>query len=130
MDSDELARLADFAERSRVDDWSLRSALCRYAQPQPVRVSSVLDLVRRGEAALRPNVKKLEKAVADPNVAALLEAIRELDALGDVVAGWAVDRNGPSPEGAIDAVVADVTARFETLGVPHEERSGPPRRRG
>ena len=45
----ELAALIDVSERQRAGDWSLRAALCRYAQPQPVRVSALLDLVRRIE---------------------------------------------------------------------------------
>ena len=48
----ELARLLDFAERPRTQDWSLRAALVRYAQPRPQSVSDLLDLVRRLEAAL------------------------------------------------------------------------------
>ena len=55
----ELARLLDFAERSRAGDWSLRSSLVRYAQSQPVRVSQVLELVRRIEAALHPHARLL-----------------------------------------------------------------------
>ena len=50
----ELARVVDFAERSRVGDWSLRSALVRYAEGQPERVSQVLEQVRRLDAALHP----------------------------------------------------------------------------
>ena len=48
----ELAQLLDFAERPHVDNWSLRAALVRYAQPQPQRVEDLLDLVRRIQAAL------------------------------------------------------------------------------
>ena len=50
----ELARVVDFAERSRVGDWSLRSALVRYAEGQPERVSQVLEQVRRSTPALHP----------------------------------------------------------------------------
>ncbi len=57
----ELARLVDYAERPRDDDWSLRAALVRYAQPEPQRVSAILDLVRRLEWALRPHQKLLER---------------------------------------------------------------------
>src|SRR5687767_14532214 len=55
----ELARLIDFAERPRVQDWSLRAALVRYAQGQPRRVSEVIELVRRLEFAIRPHLKSL-----------------------------------------------------------------------
>src|SRR5262249_41526556 len=57
----ELARLVDYAERPRRDDWSLRAALVRYAQPEPQRVSAILDLVRRIEWALRPHQKLLDR---------------------------------------------------------------------
>src|SRR5690606_7747093 len=54
-----LAELVELSERPRVDDWSLRAALVRYAQPEPVRVSQVMELVRRIEAALQPHMKLL-----------------------------------------------------------------------
>ncbi|MEY2571489.1 MAG: hypothetical protein QOE63_1839, partial [Acidimicrobiaceae bacterium] len=56
-----LALLIDFAERPRTDDWSLRSALVRYAQPQPALVSDVLDDVRRLDWAIQPHAKLLER---------------------------------------------------------------------
>ena len=43
----ELAALLDYAERPRVDDWSLRAALTRYAQPQPQRASDLIEVMRR-----------------------------------------------------------------------------------
>ena len=48
----ELAALVDPAERPRAENWSLRAALTRYAQPQPQRASAVIELLRRTEAAL------------------------------------------------------------------------------
>jgi hypothetical protein len=137
----ELARLVDFSERARTDDWSLRSALVRYAQPQPQRVNDILDHVRRVEWALGKQSKRVEKDGAalwaaleagddGDDVVALLRAARELDELGDVVVAWAVDRKAaPSPDATVDAVVADVGARLDALGIPHEERPGP-RNRG
>lgn len=140
----ELARLLAFAERSRVGDWSLRSALVRYAQGNPVRVSQVLELVRRIEFGLQPHAKLLaqegprlwqavESDGADPEpsplVVGLLRAAAELDRLGDRMATWAVDRAGERPDGEVDAVVLDVTGRLDDLGVAREEQ-GPPRRRG
>src|SRR5262249_55341345 len=56
----ELARLIDFAERPRVDDWSLRAALVRYAQPEPQRAARLLEVVRRAEGALNRHGKLLE----------------------------------------------------------------------
>ena len=46
--------LLDYAESPRTDDWTLRSALVRLAQPEPVRVSATLELIRRCDAALKP----------------------------------------------------------------------------
>ena len=108
----ELARVVDFAERSRVGDWSLRSALVRYAEGQPERVSQVLEQVRRLDAALHPLQQGAGeargRAVAHPrwrrrrppDDALLIELLRvavELDQLGDAMAAWADDRTGPDP---------------------------------
>ena len=139
----ELARLIDFAERPRTHDWSLRAALCRYAQPQPERVSTVLDLVRRIEFALHPHSKRIEREGpalwqaldADASEASgptdvvigLLRAVVLLDRLGDVLAEWAVDRAVERPDNEVDAVAADVAQRLAALGVPHEDRARPPR---
>jgi hypothetical protein len=121
----ELARLIDFAERPRTHDWSMRAALCRYAQPQPVRVSTVLDLVRRIEFALQGAA-----SAGDAYLGELLRAASQLDHLGDTLAEWAVDRDEPRPDGVVDAVTADVARRLEALGVPHEDRPRPTRPRG
>ncbi len=145
LDPPELARLVDFAERPRTGDWSLRSALVRYAQANPERVSQVLDLVRRIEFALHPHAKLLAKegpqlweAVAtgavpasDPTalVVGLLQASAELDRLADRVVAWAVDRAGDRPDAEVDSVVVDVAQRLDDLGVAREERQGPPPRR-
>jgi hypothetical protein len=140
----ELANLVDFAERSRVDDWSLRSALCRYAQPEPVRVGQVLESLRRIEAALHGHAKLFEREGAalwaavrgdgpagdgwPPEVVGLLQATALLDGLGERLAAWAVDRAGERPNAEVDDVVAEVTRRLDDLGIPREEREGPPRR--
>jgi hypothetical protein len=138
----ELARLVDFAERPRVRDWSLRSALVRYAQPEPQRVNDILDVVRRVDAALAKNARALDKKgrelwnaleqdtdEADRYVVGVLRAARELDALGEVLAVWAVDRAGERPNADVDRVVADVAQRLDALGVPREERPPGPRNR-
>jgi hypothetical protein len=140
IEPSELARLVDFSERARTDDWSLRSALVRYAQPQPQRVNDILDLVRRVEWALGKQSKRIEREGAGlwsalesgddgDELVALLRAAQELDGLGDVVVAWAVDRSGESPDARVDAVVTDVGERLDALGIPHEERPGP-RNRG
>jgi hypothetical protein len=57
-------RLVDYAESSRAGDWSLRSALVRFAQPEPTRAGAVLELVRRTDGALKPHRRRLESASA------------------------------------------------------------------
>lgn len=145
----ELARLLDFAERPRTDDWSLRAALTRYAQPQPERVGDLLDLVRRIDFALRPHHKTVERDGAafwqalqsadgyrpvepgDTVVLGLLRAMVELDHLGDVLAEWAADPAAiERPDAAVDVVLADVAQRLELLRVPHQQRQRPSRRQG
>jgi hypothetical protein len=134
----ELAALVDYQERSRVGDWSLRSALCRYAQPQPQRVSAVLEVVRRIEAVLQPVQSRFAKegpaiwaaldgdGADDDPLVALLRVTRDLDRLGDTLAAWAEDRHASQPEAAVDATVAEVLRRLDELGVPREERLRPP----
>ena len=141
----ELARVVDFAERSRVGDWSLRSALVRYAEGQPVRVRDLLEQVRRTETAFHALGKVLEKrgpelwaaveggtpAEDDAKVVDLLRAAIELDQLGDTLAAWAEDRIGSRPDDSVDAVTSDVAQRLDDLGLPREEpMARPPRRRG
>ena len=134
----ELAQLVAFSERPRAGDWSLRSALTRYAQPQPQRVSVVLDSVRRIEFALQPQSARLAKEGAalwaavqsgdadGDALVGLLGAAARLDALGDTLAAWAIDRTGPSPEATVDATTAEVERRLDDLGIPREERERPP----
>ncbi len=54
-------RLIDYAESPRVDDWTLRSALVRVAQPEPVRAGAVLELLRRTDGALAPHRRRLDR---------------------------------------------------------------------
>ncbi|MEO7556354.1 MAG: hypothetical protein ABIV94_07090 [Acidimicrobiales bacterium] len=144
LEPPELARLVDFAERPREGDWSLRSALTRYAQPQPERVSQVLELVRRIELALRSYAEVVDRdgpllwqvlgsgATPEPGPSAIvigvLQAAAELDRLADLLASWAVDRAVNRPDAAVDAVVIDITQRLDALGVAREERQRPPAR--
>ena len=70
--------MLNLAERQRGQQgWSLRSALVRFAQPEPTRAAAVLDLVRRCEWALQPLLRTLEAStvIAD-------RALRP-DALGE-----------------------------------------------
>jgi hypothetical protein len=145
----ELARLVDVAECPRVEDWSLRSALVRYAQPQPGRASVILQLVRRIDGAVHPQAKVLRvegptiwAALRDGGgpatgpagfVVAVLRVSLLLDGLGDALAGWAVDPSAPRPDDEVDTVTAEVARRLDALGVPDErDRPIPPgvRRRG
>lgn len=143
----ELARLVDVAEHARVEDWSLRSALVRYAQPQPGRASTILGLVRRIEAVLHPQAKLLRsegpaiwEAIASGGgptsgpqafVVAVLRVTQALDALGGTLAAWAVDPSADRPDAEVDAVTAEVTRQLDAIGVPHQgDRPRPPRGRG
>jgi hypothetical protein len=140
-----LARLVDFAERPRTDDWSLRAALVRYAQPEPQRVNDLLNLVRRLDSALGRYSTVLQRdgdavwAVLDggekpaderqAQVVNLLRVANELDRLGDVLAEWAVDITRARPNDEVDDVMDEIGAQLDALGVPHEERP-PTRQRG
>ena len=132
----ELADLLNLAERPRVDNWSSRAALTRYAQPQPQRASDVIELIRRTEFALSKHSKLFERDGASVwqslisgeagDVVDLLRAAVELDRLGDVLATWASNpRASERPDAAVDDVVADVAVRLEEVGVPREERPRP-----
>ncbi|HEX4868205.1 MAG TPA: hypothetical protein VFV32_11330 [Acidimicrobiales bacterium] len=142
----ELARLVDYAERPRTGDWSLRSALVRYAESRPQQVSDVLELVRRIDSALAPHTKLLARegprvwaAVVDPGALVpgpdalpieLLRVMAILDELADALARWAQDRTGERPDDAVETAVRTVRARLDELGVEREERMRPPPRRG
>jgi len=53
--------ILNLAESPRADDWSLRAALVRLAQPEPVRAGAVLEIVRRCQGALQPLARALER---------------------------------------------------------------------
>lgn len=143
----ELARLVAFADRPRADDWSLRAALCRYAQPEPGRVRDVAELVRRIEFALPAHQARLAAdgellwalheagaggRGADAPVVALLDAMGRLDELAERLAAWAVDRGAPRPDAEVDEVVAELRRALDAAGIPVDDRVPPPgvRRRG
>ena len=92
---DDGIRLVDYAESPRVDDWSLRGALVRYAQPEPARASAVLELVRRTDGALKPFARGLERALGptDPQLSP---------------ASFGSDGFTPSPAVRVDIRVADL----------------------
>lgn len=136
----ELAGVLDVAERVRPSGWSLRAALVRYAQPQPQRASDLIELVRRIESALRSSAKVLERdgeavwaAVTgapsdevDGRLVALVQALVELDRVGEALSAWAVHASPATrPDGDVDRTVADVAARLSAMGVAREERRPP-----
>lgn len=143
----ELARLVDVADAAREGDWSMRSALTRYAQPEPHRSQALLALVRRFEAALHGHERMLRSDGAallaesasgtrpdDPDralVVGLLGVARVLDELADTLVDWALDIAEARPSDAVDETVAEVARRLDELGVPEEQaRERPPRSRG
>jgi hypothetical protein len=111
----------DYTERPRPPaGWSLRSALTRYAQGQPQRVSDLLEVVRRIQFGA-------SKVDAD-----LQPCIAEIEAVADLLAVWAADPwVAYRPDAEVDAVISSVAAQLDALGVPVEERPPrPPRGRG
>jgi len=112
-----------FADSPRDADWSLRAALVRFAQPEPVRAGAVLELVRRTDGAL--------KQADELRAGELAPVVDELDAIADALVGWAIRHDGPPPVDTVEHHGARAHALLEALGVPRE--SGPPpgaRRRG
>ena len=142
----DVPEIIEYAERPRVEDWSLRGALVRYAQPEPARAGAVLELVRRTDGALKPHHKRLERnpqllsiAAADDGAmsdleddereaVSLLAVARVLDELGDVLARWAAARSDDRPDAEVDGLARRAFAMLADLGVARETR--PPRRAG
>lgn len=167
--ADDGIRLVAYAESPRDGDWSLRSALVRYAQPEPARASAVLELVRRTDGALKPSLRLLERSEAathpglsggrsridartadlarvavawsdeldrvmteyesveplppeERELIPLLAVAVELDALGDVLAGWADDRRTARPDDAVDTIARRAFGMLAALGVERERR--------
>lgn len=116
----------DYGESPREGGWSLRSALVRYAQPEPLRASAVLELVRRTDGALHPFRTRRATTPGAADLTTLLEGVLQLDRLGDVLARWALDIRARRPDDAVDAVASEVFTRLETLGVPRETRPARP----
>lgn len=122
--------LVDYAESSRVGDWSLRSALVRFAQPEPTRASAVLELIRRTDGALKAHRRRLESSAVPtlPTLGAgsFVADDRAVSVTGD---GWVLDARAADlarvaarlPDG--EAVVA---AYAGAEGVPAEELDAVP----
>ncbi len=138
--------LIEYAERPRVDGWSLRAALVRYAQPEPARAGAILELIRRTDGALEPFAKLLSESpqlvsiacgdideetaenlgADEVTVVALVRVALALDRLGDVLATWASNRSDERPDVEIDAIARSAFVMLGDLGVAREAR--PPRR--
>lgn len=121
-DAPDGRRIIDYAEAERVGGWTLRSALVRFAQPEPVRASAVLELVRRTDGALHGHRTGQAPDDEEPGLVPLLTVALALDRLGDVLAEWAVDITAPRPSAVVDEIAADAFARLADLGVPRETR--------
>ena len=80
----------------------------------------MIELLRRVEFALAGG-RALEE---------LARPMALLDELGDVLAGWAVERRGERPDQTADRVTAEVATSLDELGVAREDRTRPPRMRG
>lgn len=117
------ADLIGLAERARTDDWTMRSALVRYAQPEPLRASAVLELIRRLDGALHPHARAIERG-DEPDEAArsLLAPAAVLDHLGDVLVAWARDPAQSRPDDVVDGLVRDVFGQLADLDIPRETR--------
>ncbi len=104
--------LVNYAESARTGDWSLRSALVRLAQPEPVRAAAVLELVRRTDAALQPLARTLERATVT------CDRALGLDLVTDAGDGWELaDPSEPYP----DARMADLARLvYASRGRPGE----------
>lgn len=134
-----LADLVDLAERPRASGWSLRAALVRYAQPEPVRAGAILEQVRRVDAALRDHTRALARdgtavwsaldggGPVDDELAPLVDllaAARPLDVLGDELATWAAEPAQARPDAAVDDAVREAARALDALGVARERRRG------
>lgn len=105
----------------------MRAALVRYAQPEPLRASAVLELIRRIDAALHPYARDIERGGEPDEVAgSLLAPAAVLDDLAEALIAWAKDPSQPRPDDLVDRRVREVFTQLAELGVPRETR--PPRR--
>lgn len=107
-------QIIGFSERPRAGNWTLRSALVRLAQPEPLRSEAILQIVRRLDAALKPFEKEPENA---GELAGVVETMGELS---DSLCEWAQAGPANPPLGAIDQTCAALFARLDELGVPFD----------
>jgi len=125
--------LVNYAESPRRDDWTLRSALVRLAQPEPERVGAVLELIRRCDGALHPLARALERHTVSTepalNVAALDDSAADERAPSDGIQPdcRAADlaRVGRDRPAELTAILAAYDATAETP-LSDEERAAIP----
>ena len=104
------------SSRARVD--TRAADLARVAARHPAAFDRVLAEYEAAD----------ELADDERTAVPLLAVAVELDALGDVLAGWAVDRTRPRPDADVDAIARRAFTMLAALGVERERR--PPRRAG
>jgi hypothetical protein len=92
VEAEPLGTTLNLAERPRAGQWTLRAALVRFAQPEPVRAGAVLDLVRRCEWALQPLIRPLEVHIVDADRDLSLGRVRR--ERSDAGAGWTIEPGG------------------------------------
>lgn len=126
--------LLNYGEAPRQGDWTLRSALVRLAQPDPVRVGEILQAMRRLDATLHQVTKKLESHLAacdrrpTPDEIAAEPAVELADvrtadlarlvAVGVDGAGLMAGYEDHTPlddEERLALPLLEIAARFETL---------------
>lgn len=91
-ETDPQRSLLDFPESPRVGDWTLRSALVRLAQPEPVRAGATLELIRRCDGALRHLRRALERHAVVTDRSLSSASIRRADGRGSgSMGGWTLD---------------------------------------
>ncbi len=102
--------IGKFAEAPRTAEWTLRSALVRFAQPEPVRAAALLDLVRRCEWAIHPLVRVIERHLVLGDCRPSLPSRAENTSGGDDPAGEHVDGwvAVNSPDRRVEARIVDL----------------------
>lgn len=106
-------RLDAFAELPHRGEWTLRSALVRFAQPRPAQAGAILELVRRTDSALRPHQRLLDSTLVVDRVAAAAPGQDPAPDIVDVVVdsrSAAIARLAGDDPDALDAVVEGYTS--------------------
>jgi hypothetical protein len=66
--------LHEYVERLHHRGWSMRAALVRYGQPEPVRAADLLELTRRAESGYHEQARRIER---EPRLSDLARALHE-----------------------------------------------------